>query len=98
MGAPGNKRLTRPVQQKGFAPPPSVLYELADSDWLSSCQPVGGIPGTLRHYVVVDDTENRALHVAATHVIGHQVGEQETLAPADRVQLPQALVPASERG
>jgi hypothetical protein len=98
VGAPGNGRLTRPVQQQGFAPPPSVLYELANSDWLPSCQPVGGASGTLHHYVVVDDTENRALHVAATHVIGHWLEESGGPGAADQPRFAEALVAASERG
>ena len=98
VGAPGNERLTRPVQNTPFAPPPSVLYELTDSDWLPSCKPIGGASGTLHHYVVVDDTENRALHVAATHVIGHRLEEREEEGAARQPRLSEALVSTGERG
>ena len=98
VGAPGNEPLTKPTQNTPLAPPPSVLYELRHSEWLPTCHPIGGAPGTLHHYVVYDTTQSLALHVAAAGCIGHHLDEQEALAPADRALLPQALVPASERG
>ena len=97
VGAPGNAPLTEPTQSQ-LAPPPSVLFELRHSEWLPTCQPIGGAPGKLHHYVVYDATQSLALHVAATSCIGHHLDEQEALAPADCALLPQALVSASERG
>ncbi len=78
IGAPGNKRLIRLVRQSAFAQP-SVLYEIVDSEWLKTCQPVGGAPGDLHHYVIVDDEQNLALHVAATTVIGQRLEARAAL-------------------
>ena len=97
VGAPGNEPLTKPTSTQ-LAPPPSVLHELRHSEWLPTCHPIGGAPGTLHHYVVYDATQSLALHVAATGCIGHHLDEQEALAPADRAPVPQALVSANERG
>lgn len=97
VGASGNEPLTKPTSTQ-LAPPPSVLYELRHSEWLPTCHPIGGAPGTLHHYVVYDATHSLALHVAATGCIGHHLDEQAALASAVRALLPQTLVPASERG
>lgn len=98
VGAPSNERLTMPTQLSQVAPPPGVLFELRHSEWLPTCHPIGGAPGTLYHYVIYDATHSLALHVAATGCVGHRLDEQEALAPTDRALLPQALVSASERG
>jgi hypothetical protein len=81
-GAPGNAPLTRPVKQSAFDLSSGVIYEIVDSEWLKSCQPVGGAPGDLHHFVVVDDEQNLALHVAATNVFGHRLEEQDTVGEA----------------
>jgi hypothetical protein len=86
------------VKQSAFAPLPRVIYEIKHSDWLPTCQPVGGAPGKLRHYVVVDDAQNLALHVAATNVIGHRLEEAGELDAAGQPVLAEALVSTIERG
>lgn len=96
IGAPGNPWLTRPVKQSAFALSAGVIFEIKHSDWLPTCQPVGGAPGDLHHYVVVDDGQSLALHVAATNVIGHRLeedaGEGDIGHRLERVAAPVSLM------
>lgn len=98
VGVPGNERLTTPVQSPGYAPPPSVLYEIKHSDWLPTCQPIGGVPGDLHHYVLFESDPSLAWHIAATHCIGRRLEDGLDLGAADHALLPEALISASERG
>lgn len=97
IGVPGNIRLTRPEKKSAFASS-TVIYEIKHSDWLPTCQLVGGAPGNLHHYVIVDDEENLALHVAATHVIGHRLEERDVEEGARQPLLPEASASTSTRG
>ena len=98
VGALGNERLTRPTRHTPYVSLPSVIYEIVNSEWLRSCEPVGGAPAELHHYVILDDTANMALHVAAGTVTGHRLEVGEELGAASQPGRSEALAEASERG
>ena len=95
-GAPGNEPLTRPEQYTPFASLSSVLYEVKHSEWLPTCQPTGGAPGQLHHFVI--DEGGQAWHVAAADCFGRRLDEEEDLGSANQPRLAEASISASERG